>query len=109
MIYGEGCNDQPKTTDHDKNDRRRIFVTATQPGQQGKIVRDSWRGLYTLLSYLGPDADVIGLVGQCKLLKDVANETTSMICLSLAHMLFLCPMTSIMGGAMSFIPMNCVT
>ena len=47
-----------KTTDHDKNDRRRIFVTATQPGQQGKMVRDLWRGLYALLLYFSPDADV---------------------------------------------------
>ncbi len=49
--------------------------------------------------YIGPHADVTGLVGKCKLFMDVANKTTSMICFGLVRMFF-CPVPIIRGNAL---------
>ena len=74
-----------KTTDHEM---RRIFVIATRPGQQEKwcVIME---GCTHCFLYIGPHADVTGLVGKCKLFMDVANKTTSMICFGLTRMFFL--------------------
>ena len=115
VIYWEGCNDQPKNdrpwktdrpwkkqptkkqltitkmTNHNKNDRpwnATDFCHRYSTGSTRKMVRD-YGGLCALLLYIGPHADVTGLVGKCKLFMDVANKTTSMICFGLTRMFFL--------------------
>ncbi len=80
-----------KMTDHNKNDRpwnATDFCHRYLTGSTRKMVRD-YGGLYALLLYIGPHADVTGLVGKCELFMDVANKTTSMICFGLTRMFLL--------------------